>query len=381
MKPIKTATGLMTSKLLQRANENTLRKLKVTQGLADFSSNDYLGFSRSELLDMLVKKAAHSSPAGILGATGSRLLTGNCNYAEQLEADLAMHHEAEGGLIFNSGYIANSALFSSLPQKGDTIIMDEFIHASVIDGARLSFAKRLKFKHNNLDDLEKKLKRSTGICYVAVESIYSMDGDVTDLFGISDLCETYGANLIVDEAHAFGVLGLGLVSEMELCDKVFARVITFGKALGLHGAIIVGSKLLRDYLINFARPFIYTTAPSIHSLIAVRLAYDYLLLQIDLMAELAEKSILFVQHMPPQDQLRSTQNPSPIQCVFVDSNQQAIDYSKFLFDRGFDVRPILSPTVPKGTERLRICLHIHNTDREIINLCKLFHQLIGKLKP
>lgn len=372
---------LMLARLKKRYEENELRTLKVTEGLADFCSNDYLGLSRSTLLNMVIKTTISCNTLSVMGSTGSRLLTGNSSYAENLEHDLALFHDAESGLIFNSGYDANLALFSSLPRKGDTVIMDEYIHASVIDGARLSFAHRMKFKHNNLEDLEKKLKRAKGICYVAIESVYSMDGDISDINGIGQLCAEYGANLIVDEAHAFGVLGMGLVSEMDATELVFARVVTFSKALGLHGGVVLGPQPLKDYLINFARPFIYSTAMSLHSLVAIRQAYEHLLDNTDLVAQLAEKSILWVQHMPAQSMLPSTQNPTSIQCVFVKSNAQALAYSKYLQDRGFDVRPILSPTVPKGSERLRICLHIHNSDREIKNLCRVFHQLVDDLIP
>jgi len=278
-------------------------------------------------------------------------------------------------LIFNSGYAANTALFSCLPQKGDTIICDEFIHASVIDGARLSFAKRLKFKHNDLEDLEKKLRQYSGLCYVAVESVYSMDGDLARLKDIADLCQTYNAHLIVDEAHAFGVFGTGLTDVLQLQDLVFARVITFGKALGLHGAIIIGPDLLRDYLINFARPFIYSTAMPEGSLIALRKAYLHLLEQPDLQLRLAEKSTLFVNNMPPQEELQSTNNITAIQAVFVKGNVAAKAMSIYLASKGFDVRPILSPTVAKGSERLRVTLHLHNTDQQILDLCQQFNHL------
>ena len=372
---------LMLARLQKRHEENAYRSLKVTEGMADFCSNDYLGLSRSTLLNLVIKTTISCNTLSVLGSTGSRLLSGNSGYAERLEQDIALYHEAESGLIFNSGYDANLSLFSSLPRKGDTVLMDEYIHASVIDGARLSFAHRMKFRHNDLEDLEKKLKRARGICYVAIESVYSMDGDISDIVGIGQLCARYGANLIVDEAHAFGVLGMGLVCELEAIDLVFARVVTFSKALGLQGGIVLGPKLLKDYLVNFARPFIYSTALSLHSLVSIRLAYDHLLENTDLVAQLAEKSILWVQHMPPQSMLQSSQNPTAIQCVFVNNNSKAIAYSKYLQERGFDVRPILSPTVPKGTERLRISLHIHNTDREIQNLCRVFHQLVNDFSP
>jgi 8-amino-7-oxononanoate synthase len=228
------STLFINERLQNRAAQGLLRKLPLQQSLTDFCSNDYLGLSRSESLKIKVFEALQTYQGMPLGATGSRL--------------------------FNSGYTANLALFSCLPQKGDTIIIDELIHSSVIDGCRLSFANRVKFKHNNLQSLEEKIKKARGNCYVAVESVYSMDGDLAPLIEIAALCKTYGALLIVDEAHAFGVFGKGLVHLAGLTRDVFAVVITFGKALGAHGAAILGSQLLRSYLVNFARPFIYSNA-------------------------------------------------------------------------------------------------------------------------
>ncbi len=368
------ADHFMEQKLDSRKNDFSYRKLRVAANLVDFSSNDYLGFSRSTALNQLIKKEKSARSIKLIGSTGSRLLTGNTAFAEELESEIARVHKAVNGLIFNSGYAANMALFSCLPQKGDTIIADEYIHASTIDGSRLSFARRLKFRHNDLSDLEAQLQKGTGITYVAVESVYSMDGDIADLKTIAALCSRYDAQLIVDEAHAFGVLGTGLVDELGLHDQVFARIVTFGKALGLHGAIILGSQLLKDFLINFARPFIYSTALPLNTLISIKTAYDFLLSQKDLQRKLLTKSRLFIDNMPPHHLWSSTRNPTAIQCVFLAGNIRARILSEFLEGYGFDVRPILSPTVPAGKERLRVCIHLHNTNEQIIRLC----QLIGK---
>ena len=372
---MKTALSYIERKLAIRKEEKSFRQLRQVDGLLDFSSNDYLGFARCPQLKRKIGTDLEKYKDTRLGATGSRLLTGNSALAEQMEIEIAAYHRAKNGLIFNSGYTANTALFSCLPQRNDTIIYDELIHASVIDGARLSFANRFKFKHNDLEDLEKKLRQYTGVCYVAVESVYSMDGDLAELKAIAELCRTYGANLIVDEAHAFGILGTGLTDELQIQDLVFARIITFGKALGLHGAIILGPDLLRDYLINFARPFIYSTATPEGSLIALRRAYCHFFEQPDLKFRLAEKSALFLKNMPPQQVLQSTNNPTAIQAVFVKGNPAVKAMGVYLESKGFDVRPILSPTVAKGSERLRITLHLHNSDQQILDLCSEFHHL------
>jgi 8-amino-7-oxononanoate synthase len=368
-------TFSLAEKIRLRDREGTKRNLHCENNLCDFSSNDYLGYARSSELKKKISDELEKHPQHLLGATGSRLLSGNTAFAEQLEKEIADIHHAENGLIFNSGYTANLALFSCMPQKNDTIICDELIHASVIDGARLSFAKRLKFKHNDLEDLEKKIRMSSGQCYVAVESIYSMDGDLADLLQIARLCRDFNACLIVDEAHAFGVLGTGLVDLLQIQHAVFARVVTFGKALGLHGAIVLGPQLLRDYLVNFARPFIYSTALPFAQLLSIKLAYAHLLSRPNDRIRLQHKSSLLKANMPPQEQLRSSVNPSPIQCVFLRGNGAVLQFSTQLQKSGFDVKAIRSPTVPLNKERLRICVHTHNSDQEILALCDQFHQL------
>jgi len=362
--------------LLQlRKEEGSLRNLQPENILYDFSSNDYLGFARSFELKESISRELEKYPETKLGATGSRLLSGNTEFAEKLEFELAMVHHAGHGLIFNSGYNANLALFSSVPQKNDTVICDEYIHASVIDGCRLSFATRFNFRHNDMDDLEKKLRNSTGQCYVAVESVYSMEGDLADLLDIAKLCRNYGARLIVDEAHAFGVFGTGLVDMLEIQHAVFARVVTFGKALGLHGAIVLGSNILREYLINFARPFIYSTAPPFSQLLAIKIAYKRLLSRPNDRILLQSKCSLLKDNLPPQHQMHSSKNPSAIQCIYAEGNEEALWLSSTLQESGFDIRAIRSPTVPKGKERLRICLHLHNSDEEILALCRHIHHL------
>ncbi|TDQ11095.1 aminotransferase class I/II-fold pyridoxal phosphate-dependent enzyme [Pedobacter metabolipauper] len=368
----------MRTKLNLRAAEGTLRKLDVTHTRFDFSSNDYFGFARSTELQLLIADELRKYPEAplSLGATGSRLLSGNTPFAMELEQELAGYHGAESGLIFNSGYAANVSLFSSVLKKGDTVIHDAYIHASVIDGIRLSTARRLKFKHNDPEDLEKKLKVAGGPCYVAVESVYSMDGDTADLAGIVALCRKYAAHLIVDEAHAFGIYGTGLVDQLHLQDAVFARVVTFGKTLGLSGAVVLGTGLLKEYLVNFARPFIYSTAIPFLHLLSIRVAYRYFLTTQDVNRKiLLEKCELLKSGLSESDRLKTSRNNSAIQCLYTTGNEEAVRYSCELQEKGFDVRAIRSPTVPKSTERLRICVHTYNTNPEILELCHHISQL------
>ncbi len=310
------------------------------------------------------------------GSTGSRLLTGNSAYTEDAEQYIAALHKSEAGLIFNSGYDANLGLFSSLPQRGDTIITDELIHASIIDGCRLSYANRYTFKHNDLQSLEDKLKQAKGNRYVAIESVYSMDGDTPPIDQILKLTEKHGANLIVDEAHAVGLNSFGLIDE-QFQNRVFARIVTFGKALGCHGAIILGGNLLKDYLVNFARSFIYTTAASYHQIASVKMAYQLLPGSANEIELLRNNIKLFKQKIKSNDAYPLINSDSMIQCLVLKSNKKAKEVSSYLQKEGSDVRPILSPTVPTGSERIRICLHSFNTEDEITLLTNTINKLIN----
>ncbi len=389
--------------LEERKKQSLFRSLQTPKNLTDFCSNDYLGFSQK--LKQNYEIYSFSS-----GATGSRLLAGNTQFVEDLEQEIADFHGAEAGLIFNSGYDANVGLLSCLPQKNDLLFTDELIHASMIDGARLSYATRYKFRHNDVEDLEKRIVQSqapeasvapapdggaissdlefdsvskvspSGVrgLFIALESVYSMDGDLANLEAIVNLSEKYGANLIMDEAHATGVFGKngrGLVSELGLEDKVFARVVTFGKALGCHGAIVLGSKNLRDYLINFARPFIYSTAAPMYTHESVRQAYQ-LLKSPDFSNKKLHSLIQFFKAQAKQvHDLELIESSSAIQCVIISGNEKCREVATKLQNAGLDIRPIVSPTVPKGKERLRICLHEFNTKEEILRIFEVIKQL------
>jgi 8-amino-7-oxononanoate synthase len=358
-------------KLDERRASGAYRTLKPENNLVDFCSNDYLGFAHSiELKSNTNKEIAGYNTLN--GSAGSRLISGNLAYTEQLEQQIATYHSCESGLIYNSGYDANVGLFSSLPQRGDTIITDELIHASIIDGARLSHANRYTFKHNDLNSLEAKLQQAKGICYVAIESIYSMDGDTPPILDILNLTEKYNAHLIVDEAHAVGLYKQGLINHINLQDRIFARVVTFGKALGCHGAVVLGSNLLREYLINFSRSFIYTTAAPFHQLASVKMAYELLKQSDDDINQLKANISLFKSLIAHNVELIGSD--SAIQCILLKSNEKARGIAAELQNKGLDVRAILSPTVPQGLERVRICLHTYNTTEEITLLTNTINQ-------
>lgn len=347
----------------KRREQHAFRQLRTSGQRVDFCSNDYLGLARSERIQEEALQICRQLPQ-IHGSGGSRLLAGNYELVEQAEKLLAEFHEAPAGLIFNSGYDANLGFFASVPQKGDVIVYDQLIHASIRDGIRLSSAQAFTFQHNDLDDLEKKLANADGRIFVAVESVYSMDGDTAPLVEIADLCDRHSALLIVDEAHATGVVGErgeGLVQALGLQDRCFARVHTFGKAVGCHGAVILGSPVLRDFLINFCRAFIYTTALPPQAVAIILAAYDIFP---DLHAErkhLRQLITLFRQRLGGHSE-------TPIQVVMAAGNENARGLAQHLQDKGMDVRAILHPTVPKGQERLRIVLHSFNTAEEVENL-------------
>lgn len=355
-----------------RKLEGSFRELKFNKSLIDFSSNDYLGFARNAALklsiDSILKELGE--PRRINGATGSRLISGQYPLIEVVEKYIASFHNATSALLFNSGFDANLGFFSCIPQKDDTILFDRLIHASVHDGIRLSKAQAMAFKHNDAQHLNELKEYVTGNVFVAVESIYSMDGDAASLESIISVCRKNKWHLVVDEAHALGVFGNkneGLIDKNEQSEACFARIYTFGKALGAHGAAIVGSKLLTDYLINFSRPFIYTTALPPAALAQILASYQYLPLA-SKESESLKKNIQLFQLLIGQSKLSTTKSNSAIQCVLISGNENVVKAAAQLQSKGFDVRAIRSPTVKKGSERLRICLHSFNTEEEILQL-------------
>ena len=366
--------------LNKREEDNALRRLKTENQLIDFCSNDYLGFSRNELLRNIIFETAEKTSFHLNGSTGSRLISGNSSFTENLEQRIAAFHNAETALLYNSGYDANIGLFSSVPKRNDTVFYDELIHASIHDGLRMNhFAKSISFKHNDINDLKNKLNLALGEVFVVIESVYSMDGDLAPLKEFATLCEENHWNLIVDEAHATGVIGKkgeGLVQLEHLEKKVFARVHTFGKAMGCHGAVILGSSLLRDYLINFSRSFIYTTALPAHAQIAIDEGYKFLTKNSYLVNELKDKISLFRKTSTNKIREKVIAFDSAIISLLYPGNEEVKELAKQIQSAGFGVKPILHPTVPKGAERLRICLHIFNTDDDIIKLVELLNQHI-----
>lgn len=363
----------LANKLKERAAQNALRQLHATQAhLIDFSSNDYLGFAKSRSIYQDTLAILERQTPNINGTTGSRLLSGNHPLFEEVEAYLCKVHEAEAALIFNAGYDANLAVLSTVPQRGDVVLFDEYSHASIRDGLRLSLAKSFKFVHNNIDDLRSKLEQHTtsaNSIYVVTESIFSMDGDAPDLKAMLACMQPFGAQLILDEAHATGVIGpYGLAQAQGVQAAIFARIHTYGKAMGCHGATVLGSTLLKSFLVNFARPFIYTTGMSPFAIAAIWSSYKALE-NSNAHKQLIDR-IQFFRAQLEAKKLSSffIGSRSAIQSCIVSGNDRVKALAQSLKDRGFDIKAILYPTVPKNSERLRICLHAYNTEEEIMEL-------------
>ncbi|MDI1318374.1 8-amino-7-oxononanoate synthase [Flavobacterium sp.] len=369
-------------KLQQREEQNALRRLTFPNNLIDFASNDYIGFAKNKLIFDQTHQLLLDKNIKTNGAAGSRLLSGNHTLYTEAEAYIAQFHQTESALIFNSGYDANIGFFSAVPQRNDVILYDELCHASIRDGILMSNAKSYKFGHNDFEDLERLIKRcQTELVevYIVTESVFSMDGDCPNMEELTTLSQKYNCLLVIDEAHALGVFGdpealggEGLVQSLGLQDKVFARIMTFGKGLGCHGAAILGSENLKNYLVNFARSFVYTTGLSPHSIATILIAYQHLEKDQESLKALKNNIIFF-----NQEKMRMGLKPlfvyskSAIQCAIIPGNENVKSMATQLQDKGFDVKAILSPTVPQGQERLRFCLHSYNSENEISEVLEL----------
>lgn len=356
----------------KRKTEQTLRILKPQSEGIDFYSNDYLGLARNNELQNLLLKQVNENPHLLSGSTGSRLISGNSTEVVETEKFISKEHQSESALLFSSGYNANLALFSTLPDRHDTIIVDEKIHRSVHDACKMSHARKLKFKHNDVEDLERILKKQNGNCYIAIESLYSMDGDFAPIQKIAEIVKKYNAFIIVDEAHAFGIFGYGLVEKHQLKTQVLATVITYGKALGSHGAAILCDEIIKSYLVNFASPFIYTTAAQDIQWRSIKTGYEFLKASKDTSVKLQRNIKIFHQ----QNIKTPSSEDSPIQAALVSDNNRLKDLQATLLNEGFLTYAVFSPTVKEGTERLRVCLHSFNTEDEIVRLGEIIRRFI-----
>ena len=412
----------------------------------DFASNDYLGLARCRNQHNSVELAYsrlfcnNQDMDSKLGATGSRLLSGDSRLARSIEAKLAEVHNRTAALLFNSGYDANLSILSSLPYKeGDAIVMDELVHNSLVMGVRMGRLNQdsvFLFKHNDVNDLKRVLEKvasssasSPSSTLIVVESVYSMDGDIAPLKEILELAEHMGAGVMVDEAHGLGVYGHTNIQDMELTTNnesmvnaksdstinnsektmvggtgvmaalqlerhpaLICSIHTFGKAAGCHGAVVAGSSTLISYLVNYARPFVYSTALPPHSLISIQQAYESMVGPVGerrrkvvfqwvrLFRKEISSGIMAMKEEFPGLDFELLPSPSPIQAVVVPGNERCISLCQHLRNAGsFDVYPIRSPTVPKGQERIRIIMHSHNNEDEIRALTKMLLTSLRRL--
>ncbi|PLW94043.1 MAG: 8-amino-7-oxononanoate synthase [Marinilabiliales bacterium] len=355
----------------RRENMRVRTLLTPVSDLIDFWSNDYLGLAgNKELQHSFLKHLENRDDQFLFGSAGSRLVSGNHPVFDEAEADLALHFNAEAALLFPSGYMANLAFCSSVPQKNDLVLYDGEIHASIKASLRQSHADIRSFKHNDLNDLEKKLKGRQSEVYVMVESIYSISGDMAPLGELSDFCRSHSCRLIVDEAHSTGIYGpagRGLCVECGIEDSVFARVYTFGKAVGTAGAILTCSNEIREYLINFAIPFVYSTAMPPVQVHSIMYNLNFIKKNEDLVESLKKNLAFFKQSAERNGCNELFSNFHHILNMQTGSDKQAVKLAKALRNHGFMVKAMLPPTVPETESSLRIILHSFNSMAEIEN--------------
>lgn len=338
-------------------------RFPVSPSGVDFVSNDYLNLSsHPEIRERLMKSLKEERPP--LSSRASRLLSGALPWHEEMEEELKKFILREGVLIFSSGYLANIGVIPALARQR-TVFSDELNHASLIDGIALSKSPYKIYPHNDLDFLERLLKNISGDKLIVTESLFSMEGDFCPLKDLSYLALKYKALLFVDEAHATGIFGpqfSGFVSELTEKEHIIS-VHTFGKALGGFGAFVGSESLVRDYLINNCRSFIYTTALPPLVLVQWRAALSVLEKESFRPLTLREKALNFRRALTDKFSLKETE--SPIVPLLIASNRKALEAAKQLRERGMDVRAVRFPTVPKGKERLRITLKYSHSEEQL----------------
>lgn len=356
-----------------RIDQGRYRQLSILNAEIDFRSNDYLGLAQSAWIRNELKKFSNLD----LGSTGSRLLSGNSNIHLETEQFLAHHYQSEAALIFNSGFDANVGLFSTVIRPGDIVFYDEAIHASIHQGLKLSGANLFSFAHNSVSELQLLLEKSNKKqpLWIVCESYYSMDGDKAPLVDFTKLAQKYSTQIIVDEAHAvgcFGENGRGLCDEYKITDKIFARVVTFGKALGAHGAAVLCDLPTQQYLINFCKTFIYTTALPSQNIKHIEIAHLFLQKFHQAQIKLEKNIQYFHQKTRGLDQLKGD---GPVYAFIIPGEIKVKRIAQELQNKGIAIQAIVAPTVPIGSEMLRVNLHSFNTLQEIDLLIDSLYQL------
>jgi 8-amino-7-oxononanoate synthase len=365
--------------LRELANRGRLRALRERSGI-DFTSNDYLGLAQSSELSRAAAEAvARGVPAG---SGGSRLLRGNHPEHEALESEAAAYFGAESALYFGGGYVANFAIFSTLPQRGDLVVHDELIHASVHEGLRRGRADFVAVPHNEVGAFDAAIVRwrragGKGTAWLAVESLYSMDGDSPDITALFDVADRHEAMVVIDEAHATGVLGpqgRGLAAAFEGRENLIT-LHTCGKALGTSGGFVLAPRIIRDFLINRSRPFIFATAPPPLIAAITRAALELSRTNPERRERLARLVGFAGTELIRRCSIRAS--GSHILPIIIGADQAAVAVASSLQQRGFDVRAIRPPTVAEGTARLRIALTL-NVDEGLV--AELFEALADDMR-
>ena len=334
--------------------------------LLNLSSNNYLNIADNRAITKEFLNEVQDEYC--LGSASSRLLTGTLPVYDRLENFLAKLYEKDKALIFNSGYHANVGITSSICQKGDVIFSDKLNHASIIDGMRLSRGKFFRFPHNDMTALRNLLTRERAKfnnAFIICESIFSMDGDIEDLIEIIKLKEEFNCNLIVDEAHAFGIFGekgLGICESLGITQKIDLIVGTFGKSVGSMGAFVVGSKTLIDFLINSARSFIFST-----SLPPISVAFTHWIIKNKFPTTFKKRNRMI-------EIANGMNSQSHIIPIIIGSNKKTVDVCNILYENGYFTLPIRPPTVPAGTSRLRLSLTAYIEEQELDLLKEILNE-------
>ena len=362
--------NIVTNKLAEKRKQGLLRSLSQPIGI-DFSNNDYLGLANHF---EVAKAAADAYVKYGAGSKGSRLLGGNHKIFEEIEKWLANWKGTEAALIFNNGYCANLGVISSFCNSKTHLFCDRLNHASILDGYAMGGGKLHRFKHNSALDLEKALQNVEAQSFklIAVEAVYSMDGDIAPLNEYANLAEKYGAMLYVDEAHSDGVFGAdgkGLVAQLGLESKVHLSLTTFGKAYGTMGACVFGSKLLIDYLVSNARSFIYSTAISPGAAVAMQKAVEVSIRESFRRESLLKMSANFRQKITEAG-INCLQSETQIVPIVLGTVEKTQKCREFLAEKGFHTVCIRPPTVPNSTARLRINITAAHKERDVENLAE-----------
>lgn len=350
--------SFLLARLNDRKEQHFLRQLHLPGDEIDFCSNDYLGIIRNRLL--------RNRPTGLhTGSGGTRMFSGNYRLIEEVEERIAAFHNAEAAVIFSSGYDANVGILATIPQKGDMLFFDAACHPSVKDGAKLSPAQAASFVHNDLRDLKDQLQQASGNIFVFTEAVFDTDGSIAPLEQLVKLCNDFNANLIVNESHSiglFGEKGEGLIHELGLEEVTFARIHGFGNTCGCHGAVVMGSELLKKYLLNFCNQLIHSTTLSEQTVSTIWESYKILP---QLWQERAHLNTIISTFQDADLPFQKLQSSTPIQHLLIPGIDEVNHIAEQIRKAGYDVRAIFYPSVPKGEERLRIVLHSFNTRGEV----------------